>query len=100
MLDDFCELQFAVHDLGYKDDFRGWYDTRDCGKCNDYCRWVGNSFSGGDPSLTTVHKTSFWACHRPDNQYFDYKNKGVFLHKKCAQRGDKTPIQGEHYEIE
>ena len=37
-------------DLGYKDNYRGWYDINNCGECNAYCRWVGNNGSGGDPS--------------------------------------------------
>ena len=82
-------MQFDVIDQGYVDDYRGWYDIRECGTCNDYCRWVGNSGSGGDPSKRTVHGSSFWACHRPGNVYFDYKNKGSFVHKKCNKRGDK-----------
>jgi len=84
-----CPVQFDVIDQGYVDDYRGWYDIRECGTCNDYCRWVGNNGSGGDPSKRTVHGSSFWACHRPGNVYFDYKNKGSFVHKKCNKRGDK-----------
>ena len=87
----------------------GWYDTRGCGACNDYCRWVGNSLSGGDPSLTTVYQTtnykgvlqtSFWACQVPDNIYHDYKKEGKFLYKKCSARGEILPEEDEYEEGE
>ena len=89
-----CEMQFDVIDKGYDDEYRGWYDIRECGTCNDYCRWVGGDGtdrSGGDPSKRTVHGETkvYWACHRPGNKYFDYKNKGQFVYKKCNKRGDK-----------
>ena len=43
----------------------GWYDTQGCGKCNDYCRWVGFSGSGGNPKKKTQTKNgrSYWSCH-------------------------------------
>ena len=87
--DEFCEMQFEVVDQGFEDNYREWYDTRECGTCNDYCRWVGDNGSGGDPSVRTVYGSSFWACHRPTNVYFDYKNKGQFAYKKCDRRGGK-----------
>ena len=93
-------MQFVVHDQGYVDEYRGWYDTRNCGTCNDYCRWVGNSLSGGDPSVRTVYRTSFWACHRPDNPYFDFKNKGQFVYEKCNRRGDRPPKEGDYNVVE
>jgi len=87
--DEDCKMHFDVIDQGYVDNYRGWYDTRGCGTCNDYCRWVGNNGSGGDPSKRTVHGSSFWACQRPGKVYFDYKNEGLFVYKKCNKRGDK-----------
>ena len=50
-------------DKGYPDAYRGWYDTQGCGKCNDYCRWVGNSGAGGDPKKRTIKANSWWSCH-------------------------------------
>jgi len=44
-----------------------------CGSCNDYCRWVGNSGSGGDPAERLTHgwttstfkgQGSSWSCRR------------------------------------
>ena len=49
-------------DPGHWDRYRGWYDVQGCGRCNDYCRWVGNSGSGGDPLQKTVHEESWWSC--------------------------------------
>ena len=43
-------------DSGYRDKWRGWYDVQKCGKCHDYCRWVGDSGPGGDPSKRTTRK--------------------------------------------
>ena len=85
--------------MGYLDNYRGWYDTRNCGACNDYCRWVGNSGPGGDPSVRTRYRSSFWACHRPDYPYFHHNNgsywNGKFQYKKCNGRGDKPPKQSD-----
>lgn len=46
---------------GYEDQFRGFYDTKGTGVCSDFCRWVGNSGSGGLP-LVTVKQSSWWSC--------------------------------------
>ena len=51
-----------TEDPGYSDSYRGWYDVQRCGKCNDYCRWVGGDGSGGDPSIKTRHLSSWWSC--------------------------------------
>lgn len=48
-------------DAGFADAFRGWYDVQGCGKCNDYCQWVGGSGSGGDPALSLRHQTGHYA---------------------------------------
>ena len=45
-------------DAGYNDAYRGWYDVQGCGKCNDYCRWVGNSGSGAHPKHGMKHGKS------------------------------------------
>jgi len=53
----------STADAGWIDAFRGWYDVQGCGKCNDYCRWVGNSGSGGDPKRGILVKgDSWWSC--------------------------------------
>ena len=52
----------ATH--GYADNYRGWYDASGCGICQDYCRWVGDSGSGGDPSVRTSSGDSFWSCRK------------------------------------
>ena len=51
-------------DQGWTGNWRGWYDVQGCGQCNDYCRWVGNSGSGGDPGVRTVHSSSYWSCRK------------------------------------
>ena len=59
------------YDPGYRDKWRGWYDVQGCGKCHDYCRWVGDSGPGGDPSKSTTRKIrgkkkSIWSCWLAD----------------------------------
>merc|ERR1712014_133916 len=52
----------SAQDAGYIDAYRGWYDVQGCGRCYDYCRWVGLSGSGGDPSRRLQKSDSFWSC--------------------------------------
>ncbi|CAE7392396.1 APX1 [Symbiodinium natans] len=47
---------------GIPDNYRGWYDVQGCGQCWDYCRWAGNSGSGGDPQSKLSFKQSWWSC--------------------------------------
>ncbi|MCX6128042.1 MAG: hypothetical protein NTX25_03135 [Proteobacteria bacterium] len=54
-----CKRTYNPSDLGYGDDFRGWYNVDGC---IVYCRWVGNSGTGGDPQRLTTYGSSFWAC--------------------------------------
>ena len=56
-------------DLGYKDNYRGWYDINNCGDHNVYCRWVGNNGSGGNPSIKTQQGSSWWSCSVGDEPY-------------------------------
>jgi len=79
-------------DDGYNDNYRGWYDVSGCGTCNDYCRWVGNSGSGGDPSLKTSHKKSYWSCRKAgtfETYSGDYPKP--FNFKKCSKEGVIPP---------
>merc|ERR1719326_2886209 len=39
----------AERDVGHEDEYRGWYDVQGCGRCLEYCRWVGHGSTGGDP---------------------------------------------------
>ena len=83
-----------VQGVGYEDEYRGWYDTRGCGACNDYCRWTGDGGPGDDPFLMTVKHagaSSFWTCQLPDIEKVDYEKEGVFLYKKCTGRGARPP---------
>ena len=59
-----CPISSGTGDAGYTDNYRGWYDASGCGICQDYCRWVGNSGSGGDPSTRTSSGDSFWSCRK------------------------------------
>ena len=68
----------ACGDAGFVDSYRGWYDVQGCGQCNDYCRWVGNDGSGGDPTKSVRRKTSWWSCRKAGTNQtytnFDMKN--------------------------
>jgi len=81
--------QNSVVDEGYSDAFRGWYDVQGCGACNDYCRWVGNSGSGGSPS-NLAHGTgsnpSWWSCRLAGSSepYSPREHFTSFSFPKCS----------------
>lgn len=42
---------------------RGWYDVQGCGRCLDYCRWVGSLHPGTvSPFTTRDLGQSWWSC--------------------------------------
>ena len=88
-------------DPGYPDKYRGWYDVQKCGKCQDYCRWVGNSGPGGNPKFRTEKKIkgkkkSWWSCWLADASegktlYSSNKRwKKSFNYKRCTREGNTT----------
>jgi len=92
--DDGCHaVSTSKEEPGYEDQYQGWYDVQGCGKCNDYCRWVGASLSGGDPALRLTFEASFWSCSLAGGS--DARTpKGYFStwgHKKCKGKGAETP---------
>merc|ERR1712224_207845 len=82
---------------GYSDSYRGWYDVQGCGKCNDYCRWVGDNGSGGDPSkqlhVSGGSNPSWWSCRLAgsSSNYSPRDQFTSFAHKKCSGQGAQTP---------
>jgi len=83
----------ATGDAGYNDGYRGWYDVQGCGKCLDYCRWVGNSGSGGSPQTKLTHGSSWWSC-RLAGDSATYSGKGHFSswsYTKCSGEGAEAP---------
>jgi len=84
-------------DAGYADSYRGWYDVQGCGKCNDYCRWVGDNGSGGDPSkklhVPGGHNPSWWSCRLAggSSSYSPRNHFTSFTHKKCSGMGAQAP---------
>lgn len=83
-------------DEGYVDDYRGWYDVTGCGRCNDYCRWVGNSGSGGDPADALTQGRSWWSCRLAGSSGDTYTPAGHFSswsHEKCEG------VQHDHCEV-
>ena len=86
------------YDPGYRDKWRGWYDVQKCGKCHDYCRWVGDSGPGGNPSKRTTRKVkgkgkSWWSCFLADasqgqGTYSSNKKwKKKFKYTRCSKEG-------------
>ena len=97
---DRCKVVNKARDDGYDDIYRGWYDASGCGVCHDYCRWVGNSGSGGNPATQTISNKSWWSCRQaggasgPGNTD-TYTVKGfytnMFTFKKCSGKGAIPP---------
>jgi len=89
-----CLPPFADHrGPGYEDEFRGWYDVQGCGKCNDYCRWVGDSGSGGSPEESQEHGSSYWSCRLAGGESL-YSPRGHFDAwglTKCSDEGATAP---------
>lgn len=81
-------------DLGYADDFRGWYDVQGCGICLDYCRWVGHSGSGGDPSQRTTYGSSWWSCRLAGQSSSDYSPSSFFRGRPQLFDFVKRPAAG------
>ena len=93
-LEEQCPISTSTADAGYADAYRGWYDASGCGICQDYCRWVGNSGAGGDPSKKTTHGTSWWSC-RAAKGTAAYTGKteygSTFGFAKCSGQGATPP---------
>jgi len=87
----------ATGDAGYTDSYRGWYDVQGCGKCNDYCRWVGDTGSGGDPSkklqVPGGKNPSWWSCRLAgsSSNYSTRNHFKSFPYKKCSGKGVEAP---------
>jgi len=83
----------STADAGYGDSFRGWYDVQGCGKCNDYCRWVGNSGSGGYPGAKLQHGSSWWSCRLAGSSaaYSSKTHFNSWSAAKCSGEGVDAP---------
>ena len=52
-----------------------------------YCRWIGNSGSGGDPSVKLAHGSSYWSCQTSDADFgtrYDSISP-TFTFSKCSK---------------
>merc|ERR1711871_453070 len=98
----------STKDAGYPDKYRGWYDVQGCGKCQDYCRWVGcnpeqakkspsKCKSGGDPAKNRSMRFTWWSCRRAgtnNDQKGHYSPRGTYSSwkfKKCLYQGAPAP---------
>ena len=89
-----CPVSTSTGDAGYADAYRGWYDASGCRICQDYCRWVGNSGSGGDPSIKTQHGSSWWSCRAAKGtSTYTWQNAygSAFGFAKCSGQGATPP---------
>merc|ERR1711904_364689 len=83
----------ATADAGYTDVYRGWYDVQGCGTCNDYCRWVGDTGSGGNPAkklhVPGGRNPSWWSCRLAgtNKNYSPRSQFRSFKFKKCSGKG-------------
>ena len=90
----------TIPDQGYPDAFRGWYDIRGCGVCFDWCGWVSDGGSGGNPSAKTtfVHPStgsiSYWKCYSMSGDSMAVSKDpqsnpsfSTFPYKKCGGMG-------------
>ncbi|CAB9511427.1 expressed unknown protein [Seminavis robusta] len=91
-------LDNGVH--GGNDAYAGWYSLNNDGCCQDFCRWVGSSGSGGDPSLAIKHRDSYWSC-RPAGYaactYFEGFGD-TFNFAKCESQGVPATPEPEEEE--
>jgi len=74
----------ATTDPGYTDAWRGWYDVQGCGRCHDYCRWVGHARFGTGRAN--------WRKYDNDHPYRVREIGGAWF--SCRLAGtmvDKTP---------
>ena len=84
----------VVEDAGWQDEYRGWFDIQGCGKCNDYCRWVEGTQSGGDPAVKTNDAAlgSYWSCRLAggDDAYTAKGTYSSWEYNKCDAQGSST----------
>merc|ERR1711998_217177 len=100
-----CRPSSSRKDAGYADRYRGWYDASGCGRCYDYCRWVGN---WRNPNRNPAWRTkignayhggsgSWWSCRRAgtSSSYSPVGQYGSrFRHRKCSYEGAIPPKYG------
>lgn len=68
----------TINDTGYADAPHGYYDFYNCGICNVYCRWTGDSSPGALSPVAEKdqqrvaffnNKSVFFTCDVPDDAY-------------------------------
>jgi len=85
----------SSEDDGYNDEYAGWYDVQGCGRCLDYCRWVGDSGSGGSPEEQQRLGTSWWSC-RLAGSSAAFTPAGKYSHwrlKRCSGENAEAPAR-------
>lgn len=93
-----CRASTSNADPGYSDQYRGWYDASGCGRCYDYCRWVGNTRNPRqNPATRTQYGVSWWSCRKAGGSS-PYTGKGAygsrFKFRKCNGKGG-TPLPAQ-----
>ena len=81
-------------DLGHVEDInRGWYDVTGCGKCKDYCRWVGPWTMVVPFWSSSYNKESYWSCSLAGsgNEYTVPDHFPNWPYTKCSGKDAITP---------
>jgi len=96
------EAQEEIVDTGFTDSYQGWYDVQGCGACNDYCRWVGRSGSGGDPKTRLAKGDSWWSCQLAGHitTHTNLGRFGSWTLQRCDGKGAQTPLTSPHLILE
>lgn len=102
------EIPLALYNIPSQvnDPFAGYYDVQRCGKCNDWCGWVGVDSSVGtlppNPWFKTSTSSRHFMCKLAEDtseaygmtvkEHFDDNNPdNNFQYQKCSGNGADTP---------
>jgi len=82
--------------LGYAGKYRGFFKRDGCEEANTmYCRWVGGSGNGGDPTVRTKKENSFWSCLYKDKNG-TFKNDEFTEKAFSAERTNSVGVSGQY----
>jgi len=98
---DFGEniVPYQYHFPPKDDQYAGWYDIQRCGKCNDWCAWIGSEAdgSGVNPRYKSRTATDYFSCKLAGGYSSAYGMTTEnffaegFNYTKCEGQGADTP---------
>merc|ERR1719499_2390265 len=74
----FKSWEIPTIDHGHTNMYRGWYDVQGCGRCLDYCRWVGDKRDGYANPRKQLTKGDSWFSCRLAGTFEDKTEPGRF----------------------